>query len=405
VILDPPSFDFGELELGCCGRHLEVLIRNVGRAPARVFDLQFEDLSASGELVLASPLPDDDDPDTVDLLLDPGDEAAVTVWYWPVDVEPDVSVLRVTTDSPGESDDGVSAVQFGRAGYGPTQTDAFLQTGNRVVDVLFVIDNSVSMGDQQWGLERNLPAFFEIADELVLDYQLAVTTTDLGECGQFEGEIPIVDRDTPDAAAVFASNALVGTDGAGVEQGFHCAFRALEDAEGNLGANAGFLRPEAGLRVVFISDEEEQSEPIWGWGAPEYVEYFQSHKPNPDHVVVSSLSGGLYGCCGAGSASPGIRYVQAALLTGGLAMDVCDVDWAAALAAIAFDADHLADTFELSRVPVPDTVEVRVEGVPIFVGWQYEPALNAVVFEQEYVPENSAEVEIEYSIWGDCCEG
>lgn len=53
---------------------------------------------------------------------------------------------------------------------------------NRDVDVLFVVDNSASMGEEQRALSRNFAAFVEVleAPELRANYRLGVTTSDMG---------------------------------------------------------------------------------------------------------------------------------------------------------------------------------------------------------------------------------
>ncbi len=58
-------------------------------------------------------------------------------------------------------------------------------TVNRDVDILFVIDNSGSMGDEQARLSRNFHKFIDVleAPEVNANYRIAVTTTDSGNPG------------------------------------------------------------------------------------------------------------------------------------------------------------------------------------------------------------------------------
>src|SRR5262245_11439832 len=49
--------------------------------------------------------------------------------------------------------------------------------GCQAIDVLFVIDNSGSMGQEQTNLIANFPAFISVLDQSGLDYRVAVTTT------------------------------------------------------------------------------------------------------------------------------------------------------------------------------------------------------------------------------------
>ena len=54
---------------------------------------------------------------------------------------------------------------------------------NRDVDILFVIDNSGSMAEEQARLARNFPAFIAALDGMQADYRIGVTTTDVQHPG------------------------------------------------------------------------------------------------------------------------------------------------------------------------------------------------------------------------------
>ena len=51
---------------------------------------------------------------------------------------------------------------------------------NKKVDVLLVLDNSGSMGEEQTQLAANFGPFIEKLEEAGADYRIAITTTDLG---------------------------------------------------------------------------------------------------------------------------------------------------------------------------------------------------------------------------------
>jgi len=54
---------------------------------------------------------------------------------------------------------------------------------NRDVDILFVIDNSGSMAEEQARLARNFPAFIDSLDNMGADYRIGITTTDVAHPG------------------------------------------------------------------------------------------------------------------------------------------------------------------------------------------------------------------------------
>jgi hypothetical protein len=70
--------------------------------------------------------------------------------------------------------------------------NAIQLTVNKDVDVLFVIDNSGSMGEEQGLLAANFPAFIDVleAEDVKANYRIGVTTTDNGNpwCGSTSPE-------------------------------------------------------------------------------------------------------------------------------------------------------------------------------------------------------------------------
>ena len=399
IDIDPDSFDFGNRELGCVGS-LDIQIANIGRADLVISELTFDDLSGNGEMALGAGV-------TVPLTLAPTETTLVEVIYTPTDVQPDTGTLTVLSNDPLRPE--ASATQFGIAHLGESNLDQFAQDGNNATDILFVVDNSCSMGDEQSSLAVNFASFVQIVEALDMDYQIGVTTTDTGDNGQLEGTTRIITPNTPDPAGAFASNVNLGTSGSGIEKGLDGAYLALSSPNIDPGGyNDGFLREEAGLRLIMVSDEQEQSTLLGGGDPTAYVSYFQGLKANPDHVIISDISGGLTGCSGAGgSASSGSDYVQATVATGGISASICDPNWVSTLSALAWLSQSFADTFELSKTPVEETIEVRlstdgINFVPIYVGWVYDSALNAVVFDLDHIPDNGDIIEVEYTVLGDC---
>ncbi len=162
------------------------------------------------------------------------------------------------------------------------------------VDILFVIDNSGSMREEQDSLaawaDESLFGVLGMPDGTPLDLQVAVVSTDLGAgpygiqgCeGQGDGGL-FLDGQAPlgcsaidggflsdigdlqggrltnfdgSLGEAFACLAELGTYGCGFEQPLQAMKRALD---GSNAANAGFLREDALLAVVIVSDEDDCS--------------------------------------------------------------------------------------------------------------------------------------------------
>jgi hypothetical protein len=155
--------------------------------------------------------------------------------------------------------------------------------GCTAIDVLFVVDNSGSMAEEQQNLIANFPQFIAVLDQSGLDYRVGVTTT--GRNYDYTMQTPIgpipqhvsggdngallhptacamshpwIEKADPHPAQTFSCVANVGTNGPGEEM----PLGAVHDAFGARmtdGTNAGFHRPDALLAVVILTDENDCS--------------------------------------------------------------------------------------------------------------------------------------------------
>ena len=381
IELDPATWDFGDHEIGC-EQEQPINILNMGSAPLELQDVVFA--PTSDELEFSYYF----GPGT---LLNPGEMETVTIYYSPTDELPDTGYLHVYSNDPAHPD--ALATQFGSAHLAGEVVDEFEQEGNNWTDILWVVDNSCSMYEEQTSLAINFASFLDIIEVLDIDYHIAVVTTDQNS---FQGAIPVMTGSSPDVHAAFADAVSLGTTGSGNEQGFKYGSEAITPplaAPG--GPNDGFLREEAGLRVIFVSDEDDQSADT----VTAYVNLFQSLKVNPDHVILSGITGQLTGCATAYTAQ---RYEQAVALTSGISESICNASWINALSNLAWLSMSWQDTFELSQDPVIETIEVELNNVPVYVGWDYDLVLNAVVFQPDYVPDTGDLITIRYNLLGDC---
>ncbi|MBI3202476.1 MAG: hypothetical protein HYZ29_13120 [Myxococcales bacterium] len=154
------------------------------------------------------------------------------------------------------------------------------------VDLLFVVDNSGSMADQQQSLIASFDGFVKgIRDKLsgALSYHVGVVSTDdyggnapgctqIGslvtrtggiqssnqDCGPFASSARFLDATEPDLAGKFACAAKVGVGGADDERPMRAMLNALRPEMNAPGAcNAGFSRLDSLLIVVLITDEDD----------------------------------------------------------------------------------------------------------------------------------------------------
>lgn len=282
------------------------------------------------------------------------------------------------------------------------------------VDVLFVVDNSGSMSQEQEKLVANFESFISHFQQLGLDFHLAVVTTDIedpNESGKFQGSPAILTEATPDLARAFLANALVGTNGSGAEAGLEAMRLALSEPLLS-GANAGFLRTNAILAVIVLSDEEDWSngddnEPPIADATPvsDYANFLLALKGgDPAKVTFPVIVGDVpSGCQSADAdAEAGVRYHEIANALNGSRSSICSDDFATVLDAIGSDLAGLITAFPLEYTPDPATIAVDVDGVPMpqdeTLGWYWDSLVGGVAFAPSAVPAACSVVEIRYAV-------
>ena len=286
-----------------------------------------------------------------------------------------------------------------------TRTDRIVQVTIPSVDVLWVIDNSCSMQEEQNALTNNFPAFMNYFVGSGLDYHVGVVSTDLdntshnGKLRTANGD-KWIDEDTNNPTGAFTTMANMGTSGSGNEQGIGAAYSALElKADGY---NSGFLRDSAAMHAVVISDEEDHTngDPVT---VNEFIGYLQGMKPSASMVTWSSIVNEPGCCSGFGDESAGTKYIDVTNAVGGILWPITNSAWDTVLEQLGVQASGLKREFFLAQIPVPGTVEVRVEedGVEYaFIegeDYDYLQDRNSILFDT-YVPEPLSVVYIDYEL-------
>ena len=104
--------------------------------------------------------------------------------------------------------------------------DRFKQAGTDApADILFVVDNSASMAEEQGRLEDNADALLAVLRQIDIDFQLGVITTDAGAEAELLGGV--LHPDLEDLEAQFRDALAVGFDGGRIEWGLQRARDAL----------------------------------------------------------------------------------------------------------------------------------------------------------------------------------
>jgi len=237
----------------------------------------------------------------------------------------------------------------------PTQVDTIHQLSIPEVDILFCIDNSGSMGDEQEKLRAGFNTFANHITSSNIDYHIGVITTDM-DSNRFSGKLQSVGNNderfihtaTNDVVAAFYSLADVGINGSGTEKGSAAIYAALTDPLASH-YNYGFRREHAPLHVIVVSDEDDGTlDP----SSNEFINFMRLQE-----ATYSGIIGGRNGCPGA---SPSFRYQFAIESIGGATESICDADWTDMMDRLGIIASQLRQEFFLSHIPVVDTIEVQV---------------------------------------------
>jgi len=263
------------------------------------------------------------------------------------------------------------------------------------VDILWIVDDSASMFEEQAQLELHADSFISYLSAVPVDFRLGVTSTDLSvdEPGVLVGDV--LSPETPGLSDAFAAQIRHDEDGSRDEMGFEAAILAADPD----GVNSGFNRTAADLEVIFFTDEDDNSE-LDALGLLEALEAGRD-----GGVVVNSVVGDPPSGCASleAAADAGVKYIEAQELSLGLRESICALDYGAMLERVALRVLGMETHFYLAKVPSPASMEVIIDGAHIPSrerhGWQYEPGINAIVFDGYAVPRPGAEVVVRYYDW------
>lgn len=373
---------------------------------------------------------------------------AIDVRFYARSLDVVTGEIIIPTLEGGQEGPPVSVPLRGEGTTLTEQTDIFDQFNDPKVDVLWVVDDSGSMSPYQNLLAANFPTFFEESDVSAADYHIAVTTTlalDANCIPDFSGASTCADDEmagyytscggnerflTPASnspADQFTCNVKVSDSGNvnpsrstsdAAEAGLQAARSFLEPPNiDDPAINGGFLRDDAKLHVIIVSDEPDFSEgPI-----DLYVDFFRNLKGfrNDSLVAVSAIAGPPNGCTWTDSSGTAVtvgadsRYSDAVDALNGRFQSICDADWTTMMSNLGLASLGLKVEFFLSRAADAATLTVCVrDGSPTATcapvsqtsdgaanGYFYDPSANSIVFNPGSVPARGSRVEVHYETY------
>jgi hypothetical protein len=410
VDLVPQFLDWGLVRGDCGVAPKSVTVRNVCQASVSVLGVSIGEGTADDFSIGAAP--------PMPLALPSGGSFDVSVDYGAKVLGQTIAPLFVATSALPRP---LLLPLLGESWRTGGVHDQFIQQAPGQLDVLFVVDNSESMVEEQPWLRAAIPSFIAALRAGGVDAHLAVTTTGIdpipgGDCpgGAQGGEAGrlfpadrsaarIFDLSMPNVASLLAKGTEVGTCHY-LEQPMEAARRALspplvdsaddprtpEPLDGNL----GFFRDAAALGIVFVTDEDDHSSE----DAAAYATFFKEKKgaQQPARLRIEAIAPGTTSTCATAAGFPGTRFAALVAQAGGEVFDVCNEDYAPALARIAAGGVVAQNAFPLSGVPDATPVTVQVDGASA-AGWTLDPAANAIRFAASSVPKPGAHITVDYT--------
>ncbi len=426
----PNPVDFGDVAVGCSSRWQQVSIYNTSDSP----------------VVIGQPTLDPDSTNPSDFEIRHSSNAQ----SWPHTIgvagvysfevravaqdlgDRFASVLVSTFENGQEAPGFTIPVQARGVELGPV-TDVFNIPNRPVVDILFVVDDSGSMSDDQEAMANNFNEFFEVAGIDETDYHIAVTTTlsteancidDFGNltcdldpsCGLITacpGNPRFISRESNNPEGEYTCNIQVSGNGnvSPLRPKSDEAEAALVAAKEFLSPpriydpseNGGFLRKGGKLEIVAVADERDQSP-----GSSQlYIDFFQHSISDSSSVRFSAISTGI-------NLHPTVcrdpahyedeevrRYQDVVLATGGSHTPICLPNWQNTMREIGERAAEPRTRFALSQEASPTSVtacvtqngETTCESRDV----NYDTENNAGVFELDLAPEPNSQVSISYN--------
>ena len=421
LLIVPPEVDYGVIGLGCRSRDRQIQLYNTGSDPIVIDSIAFA--TPVNSAFSLSNLPTGL-PGTAYTLasgasttFDVGFRAdAISAYAGAVEIQATINSVSQT----------YYVALSGRGALDAVQVDEFAQLGKPKVDIIFYIDASSSMSQEQAAIASNLGAFVQFAEAQGLDYQIGVTSTAIDsddEAGRLASAAvgttqasiysgPAANRivtpqSVPSPGAVFAANVSFPYDSgvANDESGLAAAELSLSPPV-IYGHNSGMVRSDAVLSLIFVSDEPDQS----SGSVDYYINFFLSIKGfrNTNLFSASAITAPYPpgSCSGSGgSATSSGRYIAVAERTGGVFQSICTSSWSRSLEDLSTTAFGFKSRFFLTNQPVISSLAVLVDGASLpqqsasgTINWTYDYSTNSINFAPYSTPEPGSQIRVEYSV-------
>lgn len=400
----PGQVDFGLVTVGCCSDWRRVAIYNSGDGTLDINSLGIMNGSDAG-FETTQP---------TNTSLTPGTYTEFDVRFCATAVGDSSGVVEI--HSTDDNEEYFTVPLSAEGTLDSTGVDDFQQPERPLVDVIFSVDDSGSMSEEQQNLANNFSSFINSASSLDTDYHIGVVNTDSesdwrGKLYACSGN-PLWVSDSDSISSQinqFNCNVRVTDSGRPASDSKESPLQAARlalDYPNISDHNVGFYRDDAKLYVILVTDEEDQSDGT----AQLYVDFFRNLKGvgNPDLLNISAIAGPPPNGCDTAEANQ-VDY-DAVDMVGGQFRSICSADWSNMVASLGLDVFNARRQFPLSRPATAGTIVVTVcdddgNGNPVNChvvplhgtnGWTFDGATNSIVFHGDEVPGAGDHINITY---------
>ncbi len=254
------------------------------------------------------------------------------------------------------------------------------------IDILWVIDTSGSMHRFDAQLMAGIGAMLGALPPT--SWRLAMISNDPMRAAA-ENQFPLVPGDDVlDAEAMYSAMGR-----GGFEEGFDAVYEYII----NNPYSGTWMRSDAGLLVVFVSDEQEQSDDHFS-DEYDFISWYGALRGGSVFLASIVNQEPTESLCDSW-VSPidvGTRYMDATSAFAGNIIDICADDWTAGVADAAASIEP-HEKWELKHQAITDSVRVFMNSALVEPGistWSYSEMDNTVYFHT--IPPGSTLVEIGY---------
>ncbi len=250
---------------------------------------------------------------------------------------------------------------------------------NSGLDILWVIDNSGSMKNDQKRLAQNFETFINgFANQaLRADFKMAIITTDNPTNRDSQGKLTSYElkSDPQNFIGLFKQKIKAGTSGSGTEQGLKMSLDFLKKYP-------HWPRQDAYLIAIYVSDEDDASR---GGDAETYFKAIHAYKSSESLFKA-------FGIIPLGVQ----RYTKLIELSGGNPYNINN-SFDGILRDFGQKIAKLASQFQLKYPALENSIEVYINGVLAPQGdWTYLPTEHAIRFEAGASPKTGSTIKVLY---------